>query len=563
MSSSDVETIKDRLSVADVVGSYIQLQKAGKNFKARCPFHNEKTASFIVSPDRGTYHCFGCQRGGDIFSFVQEVEGLDFFGALKVLAERAGVTLSERSSTDSDERSRLFDVMEEATKWYEAQLVKDKKVGEYLKDRGLTGKTAKTFRVGYAPNEWRALSDHLLAKKFTEKEMEDAGLITRSERGYYDRFRGRVMFPIADSSGRAVAFSGRIFDNREDKTAAKYVNSPETKLYNKSEILYGFHLAKTAIRKENACVLVEGQMDIIMSYQAGVEHVVAVSGTALTEQHMKRLEHLAESVIFAFDADEAGVHAADRGVGIALGLGLLVKVVALPKGSDPADMVKDDPTLWKEAIQNAEDFIEYKIAQVEGADEKDVRKLVTDSVLPFIACLSNNVDVGRYLSRITMKLGIRENMIWDDLAKATCIAVPPSTDSVANKVTDKAAASRPRIELIVLRLVGLIEWIRENKLKLEGVDDIAGEIKRAFPKVVTEGLAHKETLLMEVELYSDPEHDIQKQLDDLYGNFKQEYLTRELEGVSKKIAQAQIAGDNDAEMKLLERYHELLQQKNT
>jgi DNA primase len=562
MSSSDVDQIKDRLGIADVVGSYIQLSKAGKSFKARCPFHNEKTPSFIVSPDRGTYHCFGCNKGGDIFSFVQDIEGTDFYGALKVLADRAGVTLSKQSKEQGDERKRLFDAMEAAAKWYEKNLYTKKEVGEYLKGRGLTGETAKKFGVGYAPDEWRACSDALVKKGFTEAEMEDAGLITRSPRGYYDRFRGRIMFPIFDSTGRVVAFSGRVFDKQDDKTAAKYVNSPETKLYNKSDVLYGFHLAKTAIRTENTCILVEGQMDIIMSHQAGVENVVAVSGTALTELHLTRVQRLAEKVVFAFDADEAGEAASDRAIGIALALGFDVQVVAIPEGKDPADVVKEDPDAWKRLVGSAQDVIEYKIAQVEHADATDVRKRVRTSVLPYIARLGSTIDQGHYVSRVATLLGVKEDAVWDDLKDVKIeVATPDTTrQSTAPPSND---TSRPRIELIVRRIVGLIEHIRDTQVSIEGVDTIAKEIKETYPKIVADGLKEKDTLLYEVELYSGPEHDIQKQLDELFGNYKQEHLTRELERVSNQIALAQQQKDDDAEMKLLERYHELLQQKNS
>ena len=235
--SDSVEKIKERLGIVEVVGGYLKLEKAGKNLKARCPFHNEKTPSFFVSPDRGSFYCFGCGAKGDIFSFVEQFEGLDFKGALKLLAERAGVRLEyERSSlsTDKSGREKLFQVLEKAADYFEANLKLNDEARNYLKKRGLTEKTITTFRLGFAPDEWRSLLTHLKSDKFSESVLEKAGLIKKGETGgnYYDRFRGRIIFPIADSAGRIVGFSGRILSGKPDD--AKYLNSPETELFVKS-----------------------------------------------------------------------------------------------------------------------------------------------------------------------------------------------------------------------------------------------------------------------------------------------------------------------------------------
>jgi DNA primase len=282
--STPVEKIKERLTIEEVVSSYIKLEPAGKNFKAKCPFHNEKTPSFYVSPDRNSFYCFGCGAKGDIFSFVQQFEGLDFMGSLKMLADRAGVPLVFEKTESKSEKERLYMILEDATRFFEGGLAARPEAQEYLKKRGIKAETARDFRLGYVPNEWRLLYTHLKNKKYNDAEIEKAGLAKRAEqkeKGFYDRFRGRVMFPIADSSGRIIAFSGRILV--DDDSSAKYLNSPDTILFNKSTVLYGIDKAKQDIRTKNYTILVEGQMDLVLSHQAGIKNTVAVSGTALAD----------------------------------------------------------------------------------------------------------------------------------------------------------------------------------------------------------------------------------------------------------------------------------------
>ena len=284
-----VQQIKDRLSIVDVVSQYLKLERSGGSLRARCPFHAERTPSFFVSPERGTYHCFGCNAGGDIFSFVEQIEGLDFKGALKVLAEKAGVPLVYERPEKRDSRDRLFELLETAAIFYASRLNDSSR--EYLAKRGITEGTLKSFRVGLAEEAWSAASDYLREKGFSEKEIIETGIAKKGERGMLDKFRNRIMFPIADSAGRIVGFSGRIFPGttspkdlatgQVERTDGgfeppKYMNSPETPLFHKSQILYGFDRAKQAIRKHNCAVLVEGQLDLLASHQAGWGNTVAV-----------------------------------------------------------------------------------------------------------------------------------------------------------------------------------------------------------------------------------------------------------------------------------------------
>ncbi len=287
--STTVEQIKEKISIEELVGSYIELVKAGANFKARCPFHNEKSPSFFITPARGTFYCFGCGEKGDIFTFVEKFENQDFRGALKILADRAGVEIKREDPKVRDEREELFSALEQATLYFQRNLVKNTEALKYLHGRGITSKTMSEWRLGFAENDWRSLFENFSQKGFSPKVLEQAGLIKKTDKGYYDRFRSRIIFPIADSSGRSIGFSGRIFGVEDD---AKYLNSPETQLFKKSEILYGMDKAKLEIRKRDFALIVEGQMDLLMAHQAGTTNTIATSGTALTLEHLRLLRRL-------------------------------------------------------------------------------------------------------------------------------------------------------------------------------------------------------------------------------------------------------------------------------
>src|SRR3989338_177774 len=269
---SPAQQIKERLPIEEIISSYLKLIPAGRNFKAKCPFHNEKTPSFFVSPERNSYYCFGCGAKGDIFTFVEEFEGLDFRGALKLLAVRAGVILESYNQREEGEKEKLYRITEEASLFFEKNMKNNAEVLSYLKNRGLNDESIKNFRIGFVKNDWRESYSYLTGRGFRDSELEKAGLVKKTEKGYYDRFRGRIMFPISDSSGRIIAFSGRIFV--DDGKSAKYLNSPETPIFNKSSVLFGIDKAKEAIRKNNFSILVEGQMDLILAHQAGFKNTV-------------------------------------------------------------------------------------------------------------------------------------------------------------------------------------------------------------------------------------------------------------------------------------------------
>ena len=424
---SQIEEIKSRVDIVDLVGSYVRLQKGGANFKALCPFHNERTPSFNVSPARQIWHCFGCGKGGDAIQFVMDIEGVEFPDALKTLADRAGVELKYEDPKLKSERNRIFSLMDEAAKFFEGELAAFSEAGEYLKKRGLEDETIKTFRLGYAREDWRALSQHLISKGFKVDELERAGLVikrgttpntARNYAEYYDRFRGRIMFPIFDYGGRIIAFGGRVFPEKENE--AKYVNSPETALYQKSRTLYGLHKSKTEILKANACVLVEGYMDMIMSWQAGVKNVVAVSGTALTQDQLKILRRISEKLIVSFDMDLAGESASRRGIDLAQAEGFDVKIVKLEGVKDPADAAMENPQIWSRAVEGARHIVQFYIDIVlkkHDASTPEAKKEFQQSVLPVISALSSDLERAHWTQEVAQVLNINEETIWNALGK--------------------------------------------------------------------------------------------------------------------------------------------------
>ncbi|MDZ4284197.1 MAG: DNA primase, partial [Patescibacteria group bacterium] len=473
--STTTEQIKERLSIADLISGYVKLERAGANFKARCPFHNEKTPSFFVSPSRNTYYCFGCGKSGDVFTFVQEFDGLDFRGALKMLAERTGVVLVDEPRESADERARLFAALESACVFFEQGLGSAPEAREYLLGRGLTEASITHWRIGFVKEGWSTLRDELALQGFRERELEGAGLIKRGERSFYDRFRSRIMFPISDSAGRVVAFSGRIFGQAgQEGDAAKYLNSPETELFHKSSLLYGFDKAKHTIRTLRCAIVVEGQMDLILSHQAGFTNTVALSGTALTDVQCKLLKRLTDNMIIALDADSAGIAAAGRSATIALGLGMDVKVARLPEGKDPADLIKESREAWKSAIRSAMHVVEFYLTVLEqrhATDRRALRREAARVVIPFLAAMSGAIDRAHFISLVAARLALPESAIMEEVVKyrETARRIPPSAEEAGGAAADARVAAESgstaaptEHEQLLRRHVGIYYWIADD-----------------------------------------------------------------------------------------------------
>ncbi len=423
MTSSGITTeIKSKLPVLDVVGETVALKRAGSAYKGLCPFHAEKTPSFIVSPDRETWHCFGCGEGGDIFTFLMRRDGMDFREALAALAEKAGVELSERSAREDRRNKRLRGALEGAIAWYREVLLQAhqaERARTYLQDREFSPETLERFAIGYAPNTWEALTKRLIGRGFSNEELIGAGLASPSNRGgVIDKFRGRIIIPIRDASGRAVGLGGRILPDGE---GPKYLNSPAGPLFDKSRTLFGIDLAKQAIRREKLAVIVEGYTDVMAAHQAGFGNVVASLGTALTAGQVALATRYADAVALAYDVDVAGEAATQRGLLEELG-GVVtkVRVVRIPAGKDPDELIRTDPTSWRDAIAEAEELLPYFMRRAAGEfdmRQPNGRSAYTRRMLDLLRRIPDRVERDSYVPQLASLAGIDERILRDDLAQ--------------------------------------------------------------------------------------------------------------------------------------------------
>jgi DNA primase len=548
--SDTVQQIKDRLSIVDVVSQYVKLDRAGSTLRARCPFHAERTPSFHVSPDRGTYHCFGCGVGGDIFSFVEAIEGVDFKGALKILADKAGVQIVYSRAEKKDDKDRLYEAMEAATIFYTSKL--DDAAKKYLHDRGMEEATIKEFRLGSAGNGWSDLSDFLTSKKFTEKEMMDAGLVKKNERGNMtDKFRNRIMFPIADSAGRVVAFSGRSFGEYASPEAPKYLNSPETPLYHKSRILYGFDRAKFLIRKHNFAVLVEGQMDLLASHQAGWGNTVAVSGTAFTPEHASLLKRMTENLVIALDADQAGIKAAGRAARAALTMGLNVKVAKLPAESDPADLIlKEGPEAWRTAVRESKDIITFLLDVLEehAKSTDTLRRGVETVVLPFLSDVQSPIAREQYIHEIAARLKVSERAVAEAFAK-----VPRANDRPAALRVETVTPTGPDGLSRAKHAYSIYLWQNSLHTKLIDADQYRQNLETAVGPEVMKVLndlseMEKEELRFSAEALYAKSPNLMREVAMLLRVIELERLSRELADATLALQKAENSGDDNAQL---------------
>jgi DNA primase len=565
--NSPVEKIKERLSIVDVVSSYIQVIKAGKNYKAKCPFHNEKTPSFFIAPERESYYCFGCGAKGDIFTFVEQFEGLDFKGALKLLADKAGVVLTyERNEQSLDQKEKFYQILEEATKYFEVNLENNIQAKEYLKDRGIQEETIKNFRIGYASEEWRLILDYLTRKNFKKEDIEKVGLIKNSGSNYYDRFRGRIIFPICDSSGRTIAFTGRIFsqnilEKNDNQEVAKYLNSPETPLFNKSGILFGIDKAKNSIRMRNYSILVEGQMDLVLSHQAGFTNTVAISGTALAEKVEKTdkdelennvtlqkvnnlglIRRLSDNIILAFDGDQAGIKASGRSAMIALSLGMQVKIAILPEGQDPADIILLNKEQWKDIIKNSVNIIDFYLDRIcnETNDTRKIGQKIREIIFPFLNVLNSRIERASYISLINQKTNIPIEAISQDLAKYINENQGIREIEVKEKEQTKHNAKNRKKEL-EKNYLGIIYWHKKQIDVHPEILNIDNEFKERIGPGLFEDLNNlyqdiSEDLAFKAEMWYGGE--IEKTIPDLKEltlNLEEEILNEKIFNLREKI----------------------------
>lgn len=458
---SVITEVKQRVDIVELVSEYVTLQKAGRNFKGLCPFHSEKHPSFFVFPEQQSWHCFGaCGTGGDILSFIMKKEGIDFGQALRLLAQRVGITLSPReasSKVEDEKKERLFQINEAATEYYH-HLLSSTKAGEAtrscLAKRKVTPETIKEFRLGFSPDAWETLKNYLLGKGYTEKELVEAGLIIEKEEGgSYDRFRNRLMFPICDIQGRVTGFGARVLDD----SLPKYINSPQTSIFDKSNSLYGIDKAKSASRKKSLVIIVEGYMDVLTAHQHGWQNVVGSMGTSLTGKQVEGIKRLTSNITLALDADLAGEEATLRGEAILAYSNAEANVILLPPGKDPDEVIREDPALWQKLVEQAMPILDFAfqsvISKVDINKAKD-KSLAVQKLLPSIYEIKDPVQQSHYLKKLARELKIEESAIRAALreSKAGQKRPQPSKATEQSRIAHQFGSSRSEEDCLALLL---------------------------------------------------------------------------------------------------------------
>ncbi len=462
---NDVELVKEKIDVVDLIGEYVALKPAGVNHKGLCPFHHEKSPSFMANRERGSWHCFGCAKGGDIFSFVEEIEGLDFIEALKFLANRAGVQLTNtRSEVNTSQKNRLKDIVDIAARFFHHILLNvpaAEGARNYLNLRGLSSGAIDAWSLGYAPEQWDLLTQYLLKKGYAVDDLVAAGLSIKREgkNSFYDRFRGRIMFPIWDVHGTIVGFTGRVLVETEH-SGGKYVNTPQTSLYDKSRVVFALNKAKQEIRAKNLTVMVEGQMDVIACHEAGMRNVVATSGTALTLEQVKLLKRYSNNIAIAFDADAAGIAAAKRGIDVALAEGMNIRVIRIPEGAgkDPDECLKKNPAVWFSAVEQAEEIMSWYFNRAFSKknihDPKD-KQTIANELLTDIARIPFAVEADHWLRELGGRLSVDVSVLREDMRRLRHEEKTPRATASSSKALS-SAPPEGRLSRVLTRLFALL-----------------------------------------------------------------------------------------------------------
>jgi DNA primase len=451
---SQIQQIKEVVDIIELIGQRIPLQRAGSNWRGLCPFHGEKSPSFFVSESLQRYKCFGCGESGDAFTFLEKYEGMTFYESLQLLADQAGVTLETHVRTKDDElREQLLGILN-LTKEYYHYILTDHAAGEparaYLKERGITKETIRLFQLGYALPEWEGLVKYLhRKKKYSLELMEKAGLVVQGRQGQpYDRFRDRLIFPLKNHRGQVVGFSGRSLN--PDAKEAKYINSPETLLYHKSRMLFGYHELLQHIRKEAQVVVVEGEFDVMGSVQAHLNHVVAIKGSALTKDHAKLLSRVAKVVVLALDTDSAGVEATKKAIEVLRETDLELRVAELPEGKDPDDLAKARPKAWREAVKQAATAYEFLInaaLKQHSPHTSAGKRAIMKELAPVLAMLDHAVELEHYLKIVGKALEVKPESVRADIEQfkskqALGVKVPESSRTPASVTTESDSSAR-------------------------------------------------------------------------------------------------------------------------
>ncbi len=589
------DEIKQKLDIVTLIGEYLELKPAGMHgFRALCPFHAEKSPSFHVSSDRQIFHCFGCGEGGDVFTFVQKMEGMDFPEALMHLGKKAGVEVKRFATTDGNIKQRFMNMHELATSFYKRVLTESsmaKVARDYLSNRGITSDLIEKFGIGFAPDDWSKLSDALLSRGFSEAELIQAGLSLRkkSGSGVLDRFRNRIMIPLRDQHGNTVGFTGRQLPGG-DSTMGKYVNSPETPLYHKGRLVYGLDLAKRSIKEKRAVIIVEGNLDVVASHKANVENVIACSGTALTQDQLELLKRYTDTVIFCFDRDAAGLTAAKKGVSIARSLGYDVRALILPKDvKDPDDLVQKNPEAWQKLSDASVPFLQFLFEQIlTGRDISNVddKRVISQELLPAIAEVSDVIEREHWLQKLASLLNVDLKILRDSIVgKEKVTQVAKGAQGAKGTKIEKLSKK----DQVTLVLIGVA--LNEDEYR----DQVMAELAQAaFENTELESLYKfvKNTYTADIEtakkvdffaqtrnvLLSDPVQEsllslldqsslmaeeafenialpaVLPQLNTLFETLRASDLHARRSVIAQKLRQAEDAGDTEAVQRLLEEF---------
>ena len=566
-----VDEVRARADIVDIIGELVPLKKFGKEYKARCPFHEERTPSFCVVPDKGFYKCFGCGKSGDVFSFVMERLGLDFVEAVKHVAARSGVEVREvsRQKDEEDPHRGLYELNAFARDWFRERLVDPATGGAaqaYLLGRGIDAPTAERFGLGYAPDEWRALRDAAARHGLDEALMVEVGLLGRSDRSNepFDRFRGRVMFPIEGVSGRVIAFGGRVIEGGERKDAPKYLNSPETPIYHKGNNLYGLSWARHAIRRDGSAIVVEGYMDVVSLAAHGFENVVAPLGTAVTPEQAKLLGRYAQRIHLLFDSDTAGLKATFRAGDILLEEGLHPAVVTLPPGEDPDTMVRrQGPAALRAQMDNALDVLDRKLQILAERDFfssiERTRKAV-DTLLPTLRAAADPTLRDIYVAKVADRTGVRRETLEAEMAKpaAGALRVPRAEAPTAPGLRAPRVPNLGAERTLLLLMTKNPEYVERAGEQL-GAEDFVDPVYRiifqalfANPELRAPPTSMDPVAALRFqELLEDPEEigHASRVFDDAVARVRVATLGRALRQLDRRIEQA---GDDGEKMVLME-----------
>lgn len=585
-----VEEIKSRLNIEDLVSQYVQLKRAGRNYKGLCPFHSEKTPSFVVSPDKGIAYCFGCHKGGDIFKFAQELENLDFPGAVRFLADRTGVKLEDNFSkklvSEKAQNEELFKANAKACDFYVDQLWNTEagqKVLKYISKRGLKDETIKTFKLGFAPDSFEESTKELLREGYDYKTLLDAGLVSAkdtSSKKVYDRFRARLMFPVLDTAGRVVAFGGRALKVGDEP---KYLNTADTRVYHKGSVLYGFFQNKKYIKELQTALIVEGYMDFLMSHQEGVKNVVAVSGTALTDRHVKMLKTVCAKLIFAFDSDKAGLEAAKRAFLMTDKQGLQVYMLNLDSYKDPADYALANPGGLAECVAAAQPFLEVLINKSTAKYDLlsiDGKKTFLQEIAPFLINLSSSVEKDHYLRMCANLLQVDQQVMQEELknhkklghdfiekesnnARKNDISLSTEEHLLALLLAFPSLANQFEQILPDLEFSGIFQDIYKEFLSQYNADRLSGDWTFDY-QYLSDEIRQKAMFLMlfgEEENAYLGEHGLKEQMQRLMDKLRSEVFNRERKTLELGIRDAQKEGDKQKMQELMAKMRDLLTQQ--